>query len=76
MKNYNLIKISAPGFDLRTEDIKVVRDILNLYICSMCRRNEGTWYDRFPENFDELATEEQVGILLSTDCGAEFSLEE
>ena len=75
MTNYNLIKISEPGFDLRTEHIGIVRNVLNLYVCSMCRRNEGTFYDSFPENFDELPTEEQVEVLLSTDCGCEFSLE-
>lgn len=75
MKNYNLIKMSEPGFDLRTEHLQNVRNVLNLYVCSMCRRNEGTWH-RFPENFDELSTEEQVRALLSTDCGCEFSLEE
>lgn len=76
MKNYNLIKLSEPGFDLRTEHIQHVRNVLNLYVCSMCRRNEGTFYDRFPQNFDELTVEEQVQVLLSTDCGCEFSLEE
>lgn len=76
MKNYNLIKLSEPGFDLRTEHIEHVRNVLNLYVCTMCRNNHGTVYDRFPENFDELTTTEQVGVLLSTDCGAEFSLEE
>ncbi len=52
MKNYNLIKLSEPGFDLRTEHIDHVRNVLDLYVCTMCRTNEGTWHDRFPENFD------------------------
>ena len=75
MTNYNLIKISEPGFDLRTEHIGIVRNVLNLYVCSMCRRNEGTHYDSFPENFEELSVTEQVDVLLATDCGAEFDLE-
>jgi hypothetical protein len=76
MTNYNLIKISEPGFDLRTEHIGIVKNVLNLYVCSMCRRNEGTHYEGFPQNFEELSVNEQVDILLATDCGCEFSLEE
>jgi hypothetical protein len=41
----------------------------------MCRKNERTHYEGFPENFDELPVNEQVDILLATDCGAEFDLE-
>lgn len=67
--------MSGPGFDLRTEHIDHVRNVLNLYVCSSCRRNDGNWC-QFPENFDQLSTEEQVRVLLSTDCGCEFSLEE
>ncbi len=76
MTNYNLIKLSEPGFDLRTEHLSVVKNVLDLYVCGMCRKNDGTHYNRFPENFDELPVNEQVDILLATDCGCEFSLEE
>lgn len=75
MKNYNLIKLSKPGFDLKTEHIENVRKILSLYVCNMCRKNEDTYCYQFPDNFDQLTSEEQVEVLLSTDCGCEFSLE-
>jgi hypothetical protein len=73
MTNYNLIKLSEPGFDLRTEHLSVVKNVLHLYVCKLCTRTDK--YGDFPENFNELPVNEQVDILLATSCGAEFDLE-
>ena len=73
MTNYNLIKLSEPGFDLRTEHLSVVKNVLHLYVCKLCTRTDE--YGDFPENFDDLPVNEQVDILLATSCDAEFDLE-
>ena len=68
---YTLIKLSSPGFDLNTPHIHIVWDVLDMYVCSLCRRDED-----WPDNYHELPHSEQVHVLLSTSCGAEFILEE
>ena len=74
---YNLIKLSSPGFDLHTEHLEVVRDILDTYVCGMCKKNHSRPDDfNFPSNYRELFIEQQVDALLGTDCGCEFMLEE
>jgi len=68
---YTLIKLSSPGFDLNTNHIGTVQYILDFHVCNMCRLEE-----EWPEDYNSLAPMEQVNVLLSTPCGAEFMLEE
>lgn len=72
---YRLTKISNPGFDLEADHIETIRDVLDIYICGMCKKNVGTFHDSFPANYKELPVEEQVEALMSTDCGYEFVYE-
>ena len=78
---YSLIKLSSPGFDLNTEHIHIVRDVLDMYVCAGCRAVDVHYpfvdeYDEWPEDYNSLQPMEQVNVLLSTPCGAEFMLEE
>ena len=73
---YKLTKMSSPGFDLEADHIETIRDVLDLYICGMCKKNHGTWHDNFPSNYKELPIDEQVAALMYTDCGCEFDFEE
>jgi hypothetical protein len=73
---YSLIKLSSPGFDLNTSHIHIVRDVLGMYVCDFCKITTDGEYNEWPENYDDLPVYEQVHVLLSTSCGAEFMLEE
>ena len=73
---YTLIKLSSPDFDLNTEHIHIVRDVLNMYVCDLCKVYHEDEPDEWPENYEDLPVEEQVYDLLATSCGAEFMLEE
>lgn len=67
--NYTLTKISSPGFDLTTEHISIVANILDIYICDQCQ------HEYFPDNFNSLTDMQKVNIMISTACGCEFLLE-
>lgn len=73
---FKLTKMSGPGFNLEAHNIEIIRDVLDLYICGMCKKNHGTWYDQFPNNYKELPVEDQVAALMATDCGCEFDFED
>jgi len=68
---YTLTKLSSPGFELNTSHTHIVRDVLDLYVCSLCRRDKD-----WPDNFPVMSESDQIHILLGTPCGAEFILEE
>jgi hypothetical protein len=68
---YTLTKLSSPGFELNTNHIHIVRDVLDLYVCILCRRDKD-----WPNNFPVMSESDQIHVLLDTPCGAEFILEE
>jgi len=71
-KTFTLIKLSSPDFELNTEHIYIVHDILNNYVCKLCKSDGEDW----PENYNDLPIYEKINVLLTTSCGAEFLLEE
>ena len=73
---YNLIKLSSPDFELITEHIHIVHDVLDMYVCRLCRVIGEDEYNDWPDNYEELSVTEKVHVLLGTSCGAEYMLEE
>lgn len=86
---YELIKLSDPGFELKTDDIRIVRNVLDGFICQSCMKtvSELDIKDQDPaeikylqntakpDNYDELNDQEKVNFMLGTSCGAEFMLD-
>lgn len=76
MKEYSLIKLSDPGFDLNTNDIRHVYKMLNECVCIGCKSYSEEDPFSVPQDYDSLSMEDKVYALLGTSCGAEFILEE
>lgn len=73
MNIYVLSKISAPGWEINSTHIEVIRDFFLQQMCDDCIAQP---YN--DENFDstrdfsDLRIEDQIQELLCTTCGAEF----
>lgn len=76
MKKYSLIKLSSPGFDLNTEELRHVYNVLNSYVCKSCMTYSEEDPLAIPKDYETLSMEDKVYALLGTSCGAEFILEE
>lgn len=66
--NKELVKLSYPGFSLKTEHLNVIYYILSKYICSNC-------LDQIIKSNDDTILD-KIYKLLDTHCGAEFILDE
>ncbi len=58
-RNYLLSKYSKPGFELSTDSISIVSNILDTGVCSMCKENEMghtdmNFYDELHESRNKL----------------------
>jgi hypothetical protein len=53
-------------FTLQTEDLGMLVDILDENLCLLCK-------ECLPENWTSYTDDEIVGLLLSTQCGANFT---
>lgn len=53
-------------FNLQTENLGMVADILDEKVCSLCKED-------LPEDWASYSDDEIVELLLSTQCGAGFS---
>ena len=68
---HKLIKLSEPGFELESDKLQPIIDLLLMvYCCETC-----VDYD-LPEGFDGMNEWDQLDELLMTPCGAEFIFEE
>ena len=85
---YDLTKGSSPSFTIQTEHPEIIVDMLEQYTCSLCMTPKSEFLKKYPEsdpceadycipdNYQDLTIEEKLDILISTACGAEFSLME
>lgn len=68
---YKLIKLSEPGFELTSDRLEPILNLLLMvYCCETCVDYE------LPEDFDETTDDDKLEELLMTPCGAEFIFEE
>ena len=71
---YNLVKGSSPSFTFQSDDSQQIIDVLETFFCEDCLQ-EG--FNNALDNSRDLKdNDEYIDYLLSTQCGAEYLLEE
>ena len=71
---YNLVKGSSPSITFQSDDSQQIIDVLETFLCEDCLQ-EG--FNNALDNSRDLKdNDEYIDYLLSTQCGAEYLLEE
>lgn len=82
-----LEKMSVPGWQLHSEYIEHILEMLESHVCGMCKQTEAQYkqatltvdaeYNEYrddfkPETYNQYSPIEKIHWLLSTPCGCEF----
>jgi len=75
---YTLLKLSSPGFEFNTSDIKTVLHLLEMGVCDICMSFNPVeeYASNIPDNYYELDDLGKIEALLWTACGCEYSFED
>lgn len=75
MRQYTLHKVSDPGFELHTNQLHHVVQVLEDFVCDGCKTSDSADSGNWPDNYDSLSYSQKIEALLSTSCGCEFDLD-
>jgi hypothetical protein len=82
-----LEKMSVPGWQLKSEYIEHILEMLEAHVCGMCKQTEAQykqatltvdaeyesdWNHFMPETYKQYSALEKIDWLLGTPCGCEF----